>query len=628
MRISPVIIVVWISIIIVAPARAVDPVSFQDEIHPILAERCFKCHGGKKRKGGFSMNSREELLEGGEFGPAVALGKGSESLMLELLTSDDDEEWMPPKGDRLSGDQIDSIRRWIDEDLNWDMDISPESTWEAPLHLASVDVPSRKGMLRSKNPIDRILSAYFKSNKIKSPGLVSDRQFVRRVYMDILGMLPSPETVDAYAADRKKGKQERLVDRVLADDRSYAEHWMTFWNDALRNDHKGTGYIDGGRKKITNWLYRSLYTNKPFDQFVRELISPKGSSEGFIKGIKWRGAQTANQQVELQAARSVSQVFLGVNMKCASCHDSFVNRWKLSDAYGLANAFSEKPMALYRCDVATGETAKTQFLWPELGAIDAGASLEDRRKQTAALVTSPDNGWFSRTIVNRLWKSMMGRGLVEPLDSMDAEPWNPDLLDMLAADFVAQGYDIRATLKQIALSKTYQLNSDVREPSEGSFIFTGPIPRRLTVEQLYDAMGCVTGVWQAKAEMNPKDDPDSISQGTTRAWRATADPMMRALGRPNREQVMLARETDYTRLHALELTNGATLAAYLTRSSEALLTQGAAKTETLFVRALGRPLNPREQALVETYGSTLTTPEDVQDVLWLLFNHPEFQLVF
>jgi hypothetical protein len=574
------------------------------------------------------MNSREEVLAGGEFGPAVVPGKSLESLMIELLTSEDDEEWMPRKGERLSAEAIDSIRRWIDEDLNWDMEIAPDSAWQAPLQLVSVNVPRGKGIHKSKHTADRVLSAYFRSNDIAVPELVDDRQYIRRVYMDILGMLPSPEAVEAYAADGKKGKQEGLVERVLADDQSYAEHWMTFWNDALRNDYKGTGYIDGGRKQISNWLYGSLYRNKAYDAFVRELISPTRASEGFIKGIKWRGAQTANQQIELQAARSVSQVFLGVNMKCASCHDSFVNQWKLADAYGLANAFSEEPLALYRCDVATGEMAKTNFLWPELGLIDANAPLKERRKQTAALVTSPENGWFSRTIVNRLWKSMMGRGLVEPLDSMDAEPWSADLLDMLAAEFVEQGYDVRAMLKLIATSKAYQLESDERVPFEKEYVFAGPIPRRLTVEQFYDAMGCVTGVWQAKAEMDPKVQEGSVSEGTTRAWRATADPMMRALGRPNREQVMLARETDYTRLHALELTNGNTLAAFLAKSSEALLREGSIETATLFARALGRPVTAEEGILIETYGATLTSPEDVEDVLWLLFNHPEFQLVF
>jgi hypothetical protein len=112
---------------------------------------------------------------------------------------------------------------------------------------------------------------------------------------------------------------------------------MTFWNDLLRNDYAGTGYIDGGRRQISGWLYEALRSNMPYDRFARELIAPPtDESRGLIGGIKWRGEVSAGQTVEIQFAQSVAQTFLGLNMKCASCHDSFVDRWKLDEAYGLA----------------------------------------------------------------------------------------------------------------------------------------------------------------------------------------------------------------------------------------------------------------------------------------------------
>jgi len=127
----------------------------------------------------------------------------------------------------------------------------------------------------------------------------------------------------------------------------YAQHWLTFWNDALRNDYTGAGYIDGGRTDITLCLYKALKTNKPYDAFVRELISPDKASNGFIRGIKWRGSVNASQRIEMQAAQNVSQVFLGLNIKCASCHDSFINDWRLSDAYNLATIYSGGPLELF-----------------------------------------------------------------------------------------------------------------------------------------------------------------------------------------------------------------------------------------------------------------------------------------
>ena len=178
----------------------------------------------------------------------------------------------------------------------------------------------------------------------------------------------------------------------------------------LRNDYQGTGYIDGGRKQITGWLYRALLENKPYDQFVRELISPASESEGFINGIQWRGRVNASQVREIQFSQNVSQVFFGINMKCASCHDSFIDTWKLADAYGLAAIIADRPLELYRCDKPTGKAAVPRFLWPELGSIDPSMPRAKRLERLAGLVAHPDNGRFARTIVNRLWQRLFGRG--------------------------------------------------------------------------------------------------------------------------------------------------------------------------------------------------------------------------
>ena len=174
---------------------------------------------------------------------------------------------------------------------------------------------------------------------------------------EMVGLLPTPEELNAFLKDTSTDKRARLVRRLLNEQRGYTEHWLTFWNDLLRNDYAGTGYIDGGRKQISGWLYSSLVANKPYDQFVRELISPMPDAEGFIKGIQWRGNVNASQVIELQFSQNVSQVFFGINMKCASCHDSFIDTWKLDDAYGLAAITAEKPLEIYRCDHPTGKMA-------------------------------------------------------------------------------------------------------------------------------------------------------------------------------------------------------------------------------------------------------------------------------
>ena len=220
-------------------------------------------------------------------------------------------------------------------------------------------------------------------------------------------------------ADRQAGKRARLVARLLADDRRYAEHWLTFWNDLLRNDYRGTGYIDGGRKQITAWLYAALANNCRTTSSSRELINPTPASEGFVKGIVWRGVVNASQTPEMQAAQNISQVFMGVNLKCASCHDSFINDWKLATPTASP---ASTPTSRSRWSSATSRPARPRrmkFLYAELGTVDPPRPRDARLEQLAHLLTGPKNGRLARTIVNRLWARFMGRGIVEPVDDMD-----------------------------------------------------------------------------------------------------------------------------------------------------------------------------------------------------------------
>lgn len=174
---------------------------------------------------------------------------------------------------------------------------------------------------------------------MKWPEVVDDRTFIRRAYLDILGLLPEPLKIDQFVGNGDNEKRAKLIDELLADKHNYTQHWLSFWNDILRNDYSGPGFITGGRKQITDWLYKSLMENKPYDVMVKELINPTESSEGFIKGIKWRGLVNASQRTEMQAAQNIGQSLMGVNVKCASCHNSFVSNLTLEQSYGFASIF-------------------------------------------------------------------------------------------------------------------------------------------------------------------------------------------------------------------------------------------------------------------------------------------------
>jgi len=216
------------------------------------------------------------------------------------------------------------------------------------------------------------------------------------------------------------------------------------------------------------------------------------------------------------------------------------------------------------------------------------------------------------------------------MEDIESEPWSADVLDWLADDFAKNGYDIHKLLAQIATSKTYQLASDFQDRADGeAYVFRGPRVRRMTAEQFYDAMSMVTGAWQKDPKFEPPPDEGSRSEGTIRAWRANADPLMVALGRPNREQVTMRRLSEYSRLQALELTNGATLATYMeTAATRAEDTVTQDRLNTLFLRAIQRGPNDAERKAFEASGLRLETKEDLEDVLWTLFMHPEFQLIY
>jgi hypothetical protein len=490
------------------PPAAKVRVDFDSHIKPILQGSCLKCHARGKYKGGLSMETREAILRGGEGGPAAVAGKSEESPLIELVAGLDPVRRMPEKGEPLTREQVGLLRAWIDQGMAWPDGFS-FGFRRAGLAPRRPEVPASPEGLRLENPVDRFVArAASRSGTSLDWTPVSDRLFARRVHLDLVGLLPTPERLAAFEADRDPGKRAKLVASLLEDRRAYADHWLTFWNDLLRNAYRGTGFIDDGRKTITRWLYEALYENRPYDRFVHELVSPVPGTEGFTKGIVWRGVVNASQTPAVQAAQNVSQVFLGTNLKCASCHDSFVNYWKLKDAYALASVFAEKPLEIHRCDKPTGEISEVGFIYPELGNIQDDAPRAERMDQLADLLVKPENGRFARTVVNRLWAHLMGRGLVEPLDDMDQAPWDEDLLDWLASDFVEHGHDLKHTLALICTSRAYQLPSvGVADPSgTGSYAFRGPQVKRVSAEQFLDAMSTLTGVWpQAEGTMLKAD---------------------------------------------------------------------------------------------------------------------------
>lgn len=507
----------WICLALAAAPLTAADIDFSHDVVPVLKEHCGKCHTGDQKKGGLSFNTRDTLLAGGETGKVVIVGKSNNSELIARLVSSDDGLKMPPEGPRVPAEKIALLKKWIDTGLAWDEGFTfGKRSYEPPLKPRRPQLPPVTG--GRSHPVDRIVDADLTRHQSPRPRPVDDGTFARRAYLDLIGLLPTPEELHEFLNDASPDKRARLVRQLLSRDVDYAEHWLTFWNDLLRNDYAGTGFITGGRKQISKWLYQALVTNKPYDQFARELIAPPtAESAGFADGIRWRGDVSAGQTVEIQFAQSVGQSFLGINLKCASCHDSFIDRWKLEESYGLAAIYSTRPLEIHRCDKPVGKQASPAWLFPEIGQIDPEAPQPERLKQLAALMTHPDNGRFTRTIVNRIWHRLMGRGIVHPTDAMQSEPWNADLLDHLAVTLSDNGYDLKQIIELIATSQAYQSHVALTSRDDSEFMYSGPRAKRLTAEQFMDAVWQLTDAEPARYDapvLRGKPDPSEIAQQT------------------------------------------------------------------------------------------------------------------
>jgi uncharacterized membrane protein/mono/diheme cytochrome c family protein len=600
-----------------APLTKQQSIELNVKVRAIFAHNCYKCHGPEKIKGDLRLDRRDMIFKGGENGPVVIPGDPAASELYRRITlPSNHKDAMPSKGRKLADEDIAVINFWIQKGAPWP-DSSEKSIFRlAPLAPRNPTLPIATENLT--NPIDLLTNQYFTANKIIWPKVVDDKTFLRRISLDIVGLVPTTEELEKFIKDSRTNKREIWIRKLLNQKDDYTLHWLSFWNDALRNDYTGTGYITGGRRNITTWLFNSLKSNKSYDQFVKELLNPTDESNGFIEGIKWRGVVNSSQRTEMQAAQNVSQIFLGLNLKCASCHNSFISDWKLTDAYAFANIFADTSLEINRCDKPTGKFTGARMLWKELGAIDSSAKRSEKLAQLATNMVQASNGRFYRTIVNRIWAQLMGRGLIEPVDVMDNEAWSQDLLDWMAFNFQQNDADIKELLFLITSSTTYQLPSvsfnDASKIVSPQYIFKGRLRKRMSAEQFADAASTIiTPIFydsmsityvdkkavleeikkqkerqeKKKAEekkkkkdknkdkekekkekekkekekkekqmMPPKKLPPIIGAAFVRASLVNNNPFLISLGRPTRETVSTTRESQSNLLQALELTNG------------------------------------------------------------------------
>jgi hypothetical protein len=380
-----------------------------------------------------------------------------------------------------------------------------------PLHVPLDKFPQHT----PANFIDRHVFAKLKLLGVPPSDLCSDGEFLRRVSLDITGTLPTGPEAEKFLADKDANKREKLVDQLL-ERPAYASYFALKWCDILRNRKSGEVGLGGSSARTLafhGWVREHLAKNRPYDQLVREIITAKGSvvGEAAQPGVGWYHVLRTPQAL----VDDTAQAFLGTRLQCAQCHHHPYEKWSQDDYWGLAAFFARVQttpvkndlpkdgrglltLAVARDGKVTSPKGKTytqpRVLGGEELTIPPGA---DPREKLAEWMTSPDNPFLARALVNRYWAHFFGRGIVEMADDLRVTnpPSNPELLDVLAKDFVENKFDLKHLVRTICTSRTYQLSCTPNEHNQKDRQnFARFYPRRLPAEVLLDALDQVTGL--------------------------------------------------------------------------------------------------------------------------------------
>ncbi len=493
----------------------------------------------------------------------------------------------------------------------------------------------------NNNSVDSHLFNQWRQLGIVPSAVADDATFLRRVTLDIIGTLPSDSEVTEYLTAPRSDKRQALINRLL-ERPEYASYFALKWADVLQN--RGAGYSTSkqraGTTLFAEWIRDSLEANKPYDQFVSEILTATGSQNENPPAIWYRTVRKPAEYVE-----SVAQAFLGVRVQCAQCHHHPTERWSQSDYYGLAAVFSRvgRKGGFADAEVPTDEMIflkeSAVVLHPRTGKILKPQPLggnefslglhDDPRVSLARWMSAGDNPFFARTMVNRMWAHFMGRGIVHPIDDARSTnpPSNPELLDALAQDFISSGYDLKQLIRVIANSYAYRLESAPHAGNVGDTqTFARFYPRRMPAEVLLDGISQVLDV---------PTNFDSVPSGT-RAIELpdenVAANFLDVFGRPLRMSACECERVDAPALtQALELVNSSEIQRKLTEKTgyaEQLAISDKSPeilAREIFLRVFGRHPRPEElNAATAFFAAEPDRGEACRSLLWSLLATNEF----
>jgi len=504
----------------------------------------------------------------------------------------------------------------------------------------------RSGFVWKPGPVHNFVDDHIhaKLEKLKTlpSGLCTDAEFVRRIYLDLTGRPPSVEVAQAFVAndEPRRARRERLIDELIGGP-AFVEHWANKWADLLQCQSRTLG--DKGVWVFRRWLSRSLAENKPYDVFVRELLTTGGATfqvpaANYMRAVSDKGRVPDPEKL----TEDVAQTFMGVRFNCNKCHDHPFERWTQDQYYELSAHFArvrfkpgESPGEMVVYDSYDGGEAvhprTSRVMEPRVPVAESlvPEDASSRRDALAAWLTSKENPLFARSYVNRVWSYFFGRGIIEPVDDIRAgnPPVNPELLADLERRFIESNFDFNALVRDICRSAAYQKTfRSNRWNEDDSTNFSHCIPRRLSAEQLMETVGAATGVTSRIAGLpvgaRPVEAPDGFVKN---------DDFLKLFGRPKRDSACeCARTNNLSLAHALSLVNGQTIHGSVVSGAGRVAALVSAETDdkkvvaALYWAALCRAPTAHELETFGDLGGPDQRLENAQDLMWALINSPAF----
>lgn len=494
--------------------------------------------------------------------------------------------------------------------------------------------------------IDRFLDDRLAQEQVVAAPLADDAEFFRRVSLDVAGRVPRVAALREFLADTRPDKRRRAVDDLLAGP-AYVAHFARVWRGVMIPEADSNPEVRFLLPPFEAWLRRRLLDNIPYDRLVREIlemtVDPRQADNPFQPqpGLNALSYYQSKQLKPENLAASTARMFLGVRIECAQCHDHPFDEWKQEHFWGYAAFFAglkrdgNADAAMMQINAIEESLGPTQLEIPLQGKtvtpthFDGSqptlGSRDSPRRILANWMVSPENGYFARTLVNRLWGQFFGTGIVHPIDDFTAEnpPSHPELLDRLARMFVDSGHDLKLVIRVLTATQAYQRTSRQTDASQTDpRLFSRMVVKGLTPDQIFDSIAQATGFREdRRRNMSPLGDPGSARGEFVQMFENTRDSQT---------------ETQTTILQALAMMNGRFVAdATSPENSQTLaalidfplMTQGE-RIETLYMAALGRPPEAEEMTRLENYvksgGPTGDWKQALGDVFWSLLNSSEF----